>query len=156
MMAKNKFDRPDKPKDWCLTYEDLKKEAQAGKRKTIRKYEIEWAREYEESLIPQGYRYPEPSDVYIFNQDFQLRFLSHWSGPWTLGDDYTFKKGMKCHITYDNTIIRPERFDLRPFNYQEIFEAYKSSIKSPDPKRCKNISFNISKKEFDEYFELLD
>ncbi|MCB9426331.1 MAG: hypothetical protein H6584_04805 [Flavobacteriales bacterium] len=150
----SKLNIPVKPKDWCLTYEDLKQEAKSGKRKTIRRYEIEWANEYEKSLIPKGYRYPHIDDVYVFNQELTLFFSSQWSGPWGSGDYYTFQKGMKCQITYGDNIIRPERFYLRPFNYEEILDDYRRKYDPFRPYRCTNISFNIYKEEFDKYFEL--
>jgi hypothetical protein len=45
-------ERPPRPEDWHFTFADLMAEMKAGKRKSIGQPELDWAREYERSMIP--------------------------------------------------------------------------------------------------------
>jgi len=41
--------------------------------------EVDWARNYERSLIPAGTRFPKKGDVYEATEDLQVSYLTSWS-----------------------------------------------------------------------------
>jgi hypothetical protein len=45
-------ERPPRPEDWHFTFADLMAEMKAGKRKSVGQPELDWARDYERSMIP--------------------------------------------------------------------------------------------------------
>ena len=47
--------------------------------------EVDWARDYERSLIPAGTRFPKKGDVYEATRDVEVSYLTSWSAPFTGG-----------------------------------------------------------------------
>ena len=84
-----------RPKDWKLTIADLLNEMSEGKRKNCGQQELEWAREYERSLIPSNYRFPLKGDLYESNIDQMIEFLTSWEAPFTGSGKSMLYKGEK-------------------------------------------------------------
>ena len=55
---------PPAPEGWNKTLADLMDEVTTGKRKSLGSPEIDWARDYERSLLPVGTRFPQRGDLY--------------------------------------------------------------------------------------------
>src|SRR6266480_3217633 len=82
-----------RPPDWNLTIDDLIAEMKAGKRGSVGQPELDWAREYERSLIPEGIRFPQKGDVYESLKDQTVSYLIAWHGPFTTGGEAPLLKG---------------------------------------------------------------
>ncbi len=63
---------PPAPEGWNKTLADLDAEYRAGARVTLGSPEVDWAREYERSLLPADTRFPREGDVYEALEDFEL------------------------------------------------------------------------------------
>lgn len=87
-----------RPVDWKLTIADLMLEMKEGKRKSIGQPDLDWAREYEISIIPDGYRFPKTGDVYESIADQEVEFMTAWAAPFTGGGQGTLLKGEKIWI----------------------------------------------------------
>ena len=79
--------KPPRPADWNKTIDDLVQEMNAGLRMAIGQPEIDWAREYTRSLIPDGLRYPQQGDVYESLFDQPIRYMTAWHAPYTGGGE---------------------------------------------------------------------
>ena len=90
-----------RPADWNMTIDDLFAEMIAGKRKSVGNPEIEWAREYEKSLIPEGSRFPKNGDVYESKANQTVHYMTAWSAPFTGGGEATLLKGERIWIDND-------------------------------------------------------
>lgn len=91
-------DIPPRPADWKSTIDDLMIEMKEGKRNGIGQPDLEWAREYEISLIPEGYRFPKTGDVYESIADQEVEFMTAWAAPFTGGGQGTILKGERIWI----------------------------------------------------------
>jgi len=89
---------PPRPHGWNLTIADLMAEMNAGKRKSLDSPEVEWARDYERSLIPADTRFPKQGDVYEALHDTPVHFMTAWSAPFTGGGDSFLKAGDKVLV----------------------------------------------------------
>jgi hypothetical protein len=89
---------PPRPPGWNLTIADLMAEMNAGKRKSLDGPEVEWAREYERSLIPVDTRFPRQGDVYEALHDAPVHFMTAWSAPFTGGGESVLKAGDKVLV----------------------------------------------------------
>ena len=88
----------ERPADWNLTISDLSAEMKAGKRKSIGQPELDWAREYERSLIPVGVRFPRKGDVYESLEDQPVQYMTAWAAPFTGGGDTVLLKGERVWV----------------------------------------------------------
>ena len=87
-----------RPPDRNLTVDDLIAEMNAGKRRSVGQPEIEWAREYEKSLIPEGTGFPKKGDVYESSSDQTVHYMTAWSAPFTGGGEGTLFKDERIWI----------------------------------------------------------
>jgi hypothetical protein len=106
------------PPEWKKTIEDLFDEA----RKTgaaVGSPEVDWARDYERSLIPTGTRFPKKGDVYEATRDIEVNYLTSWSSPVTGGGSGTLKKGERVIIAHE-PLPRPIAADAKPIDYARV------------------------------------
>lgn len=89
---------PPRPAEWKKTIGDLVQEMNAGLHTAIGQPEIDWAREYERSLISDGLRYPQKGDVYESLIDQPIRFMTAWFAPYTGGGESTIYAGERIWI----------------------------------------------------------
>lgn len=87
-----------RPLDWKLTIDDLMSEMKEGKRKGIGQDELDWAREYQISIIPESYRFPRQGDLYESILDQEIDFMTSWSAPFTGSGQGTLLKGERIWI----------------------------------------------------------
>jgi hypothetical protein len=87
-----------RPAGWNRTISDLMAEMKEGKRASVGQPEIDWARDYERSLIPQGMRFPRKGDLYEALEDMKVDFLTAWSAPFTGGGTGLLRKGERVYL----------------------------------------------------------
>lgn len=98
---------PPRPDDWNLTLKDLFREMDEGKRKSLGQPEMEWAREYEASLIPEDYRFPHKGDLYESKKEQVVDYLTSWAAPFTGGDKTTIYPGERFWIDSEPIFDKP-------------------------------------------------
>ena len=91
---------PPAPPGWNKTLQDLSDEAKKGGL-PVGSPEVDWARDYERSLIPVGTRFPKKGDVYEAVEDHQISYLTGWSAPFTSGGIGTLMKGERVIVEHD-------------------------------------------------------
>jgi hypothetical protein len=107
---------PPAPPGWNKTIQDLSDEAKkAGS--PLGSPEVDWARDYERSLIPAGTRFPKKGDVYEATEDMQVSYLTSWSAPFTGGGTGTLKKGERVIMEHDMILPRPVAVYAKPIDY---------------------------------------
>lgn len=84
---------PPAPDDWNKTIADLFAEIDRGERTCVGSPEIDWAREYERSLIPPAMRFPKKGDVYEAQSDMTVHYMTSWAAPFTGGGEGLLRKG---------------------------------------------------------------
>ena len=142
------------PADWNLTISDLMEELKNGKRKEIRDPEMTWAREYERSLIPSHYRFPQKGDLYAANFKQEVAFLTSWSAPYTGGGTTTLFKDEKIWVDTDLLDKKPIGAYLLAVDYKEL---EKRIVSESDRNSLKygSFCFHINTKTLNENFKLL-
>jgi hypothetical protein len=111
---------PPRPENWNLTLADLLAEAQAGKRKILGHPELDWARDYERSLIPGNMRFPHKGDVYESLQDMEVEFLTAWAAPFTGGGKAMLFQGEQVFIDTEPSEAKPLGSYAKAVLYEEL------------------------------------
>jgi hypothetical protein len=111
---------PPRPADWKKTIDDLVQEMNAGLRTSIGQPEIDWAREYSRSLIPDGLRYPQKGDVYESVFDQPIRYMTAWHAPYTGGGESTIYSGERVWIASAPNDEKPIGVYALPVRYDEM------------------------------------
>lgn len=114
--------KKDRPADWNLTISDLMAEMNAGKRKSVGQPELDWAREYERSLIPEGHRFPRKGDVYESLEDQTVHYMTAWAAPFTGGGDAMLLKGEQIWINSQPVDQKPIGTYALPLEYEKLEE----------------------------------
>jgi hypothetical protein len=111
-----------RPSDWKKTIGDLFTEMNEGLRNEICQQELDWAREYVTSLIPDGSRYPRKGDVYESLADQPVRYMTAWRAPFTGGGDSTIFAGERVWINAEPVDEKPIAVYAIPIEYKTIEE----------------------------------
>jgi hypothetical protein len=111
---------PQRPADWNKTIGDLMQEMTAGLRKSIGQPEIEWAREYERSLIPDGLRYPTQGDIFESLVDQPIHYMTAWSAPYTGGGEGKILAGERVWIESEPSGEKPIGVYAMPLDYDQL------------------------------------
>lgn len=111
---------PPAPPGWNLTLADLSAEMKAGKRQSVGRPELDWARDYERSLIPAHMRFPQQGDVYEAIEDTQVRYLTKWAAPFTGGGDGLLHKGEQVFVEHAPISAEPIGANVVALNYESI------------------------------------
>lgn len=142
------------PEGWNLTISDLMQEMNDGKRKQVGHPEIEWAREFERSLIPEDYRFPQKGDLYESKTDQTIEFLTSWAAPFTGGGESTILKGEKIWISSDPSDKKPISTYALPVNYKELEQRMVASSDRNAPKYG-GFYFSIKTNDLNENYILI-
>ncbi len=142
------------PADWKLTISDLFEELKIGKRTEIKDPEMTWAREYERSLIPSNYRYPQKGDLYVASFDQDVSFMTSWSAPYTGGGTTKLFKDEQIWIDSSPMDEKPIGVYLLAVDYKDlenriVSESDRTSFKYD------SFYFHISTKILNENFKLV-
>jgi hypothetical protein len=96
-----KLDKPPPaPPGWNRTIADLTAELKSGVRLTLGSPEVDWARDYERSLLPPNTRFPCDGDVYEAIEDIELPYMTVWNAPFTGGGCGTIHQGERVVVRY--------------------------------------------------------
>lgn len=145
---------PPAPPGWNKTIEDLLAEAQRGERKTVGSPEIDWARQYMRSLIPEGMRFPRKGDTYVAVRDLEVRYMTNWAKPFTGGGKGTLKSGEQVRITQEMLDPRPIGFYAQAVNYADVERQLVPSDERADPSYS-GFSLSLKTSELDGNFKLI-
>jgi hypothetical protein len=110
---------PARPADWNMTIDDLLAEGRAARR-TVSGRELEWARQYELSLLPAGTRFPRLGDIYAANADVTVSYMTAWAAPYTGGGESTLYAGERIHIHVEPADATPVGTYALPVDYTAV------------------------------------
>jgi hypothetical protein len=142
------------PSDWYLTISDLFAEFESGKRSEIKDPEMTWAREYERSLIPSDYRYPQKGDVYEANVDQDVSYITSWSAPYTGGGTTKLFAGEQIWVASGPIGAKPIGAYLLAMDYNDL-ESRILSSNDRNSIKYEGFSFSIDTKSLNENFKLI-
>ncbi|MDZ4201257.1 MAG: hypothetical protein U1C96_03825, partial [Gallionella sp.] len=84
---------------WNKTIDDLFNEMKAGTRRSLGSPEADWARAYEQSLLPEGIHAPCKNEVYEVLDPCEATYLTAWDGPYTGGCSVILLQGWRLRIS---------------------------------------------------------
>jgi hypothetical protein len=137
---------PPAPPGWNKTVEDLVAEAQRGERKSVGSPEVDWARTYARSLIPEGTRMPKKGDVYEVIADVEVTYLTHWAAPFTGGGKGVLRAGEQVRVTDHQYDPKPIVFSAQPVNRADVEQRFVPLNERSNPKYS---GFSLSMKTID-------
>jgi hypothetical protein len=110
----------ERPSDWHLTFSDLMEEIKTGKRKIICQTELDWAGEYERSLLPDDIQFPASGDVYESLDNQTINYLTAWEAPSTGKGQGNLLKGEKVWINSEPVDLKAIGTYALPIEYKEL------------------------------------
>jgi hypothetical protein len=116
-------ERPPRPEDWHFTFADL----MAEKRQSVGQPELDWARDYERSLIPPAMRFPQKRDVYEALHDMEVEFMTAWAAPFTGGGKSLLMQGEKVFVHFDPAEEKPIGAYVEAMEYNMLEERMVSA-----------------------------
>jgi hypothetical protein len=146
---------PPAPPGWNKTIEDLLAEVRRGERKSVGSPELDWARQYMRSMIPEGTRYPRKGDVYEATADVEVRYITHWAAPFTGGGTGTLKAGERVRVIQDMWDPKPVGFYAQPINLADVEQRLVPLQQRADPKYS-GFSLSLRTIELKDKFRLLN
>ena len=111
---------PPAPPGWNKTIQDVFDEAKKSG-STVGSPEVDWARDYERSLIQPGTRFPKKDDIYEAIGDVDVSYLTSCSAPLTGGGSGVLKRGEQVLINYE-PLPRPIAANAKAINYTRVEE----------------------------------
>lgn len=108
---------PPAPPGWNKTVADLLAEA-TGSGIIYAHPEMDWARDYERSLIPAGYRFPRKGDVYEALRDMPVKYMTDWRAPFTGGGEATLLGGEQVRVYCEPQGPEPLGAYVVPVDYE--------------------------------------
>ncbi len=115
-------ERLPRPADWHFTFADLMAEMKAGKRNSVGQPELDWARDYERSLIPAAMRFPQKGDVYEVLQDMEVEFMTAWAAPFTGGGKGMLMQGERVIVHIEPAEAKPIGAYAKAVKYKAVEE----------------------------------
>jgi hypothetical protein len=143
-----------RPKDWNLKFSDLVQEVKDGKRKYIGHPETTWAHEYDLSLMPSDYRFPQKGDLYESIFDQTIEFQTGWKAPFTGGGKSVLYIGERIWVSSESPFEKPLGVYALPVNYKELETRMVPSDERNDSKYIGFI-ISISTRTLNENFNLI-
>jgi hypothetical protein len=116
---KKQEDVSDRPPDWKKTGTDLYNEMHSGEREFIPQKELEWAADYERSLIPSAFKFPKKGYVYEALEDIDVDIEIWYNAPGSGSEDGKIFKGEKIWIYYE-TGEREIEPCAHPIDYKKL------------------------------------
>ena len=144
----------ERPADWKFTTDDLFKELESKKRSTIYQREIDWAKDYERSLMPSSYRYPKEGDIYESAEDQIISYLTAWSAPYTGDGSAMLFKGERILINTESRDEKPVVAYAIPVEYEKLHVRMVPEKVRTSPKYG-GFYFCFSTKDLNEKFRLI-
>jgi hypothetical protein len=143
------------PEGWNLTYDDLFAEMRAGKRKSVGKPEMDWAIEYETSLLPPNTRFPKKGDLYESLADQQIEYMTAWAAPYTGGGKGLLLKGERIWIHSDPRDEKPLGAYALPVEYEKVEERMVAAAER-ETEKYGGLYFYFKTVELEKNFRLIE
>jgi hypothetical protein len=121
---------PPAPPGWNKTLADLMSEVDSGLRQSVSSPEIDWAHDYERSLLPSDTRFPCEGEVYEALDDILVDYLTSWATPFTGGGKGTLLRGEKVVIRYAPKDTRPILVYADPVDYAAVERRVVPAVES--------------------------
>lgn len=110
------------------------KRDETGTRPSISGVELEWAREYERSLIPAEVRFPRKGDVYEALNDLRVSYVTDWAAPYSGGGEAIVYKGERIIVDVRPDGLKPVGVYAKPVNYLKVEERVVPEWERESPK----------------------
>ncbi len=121
------------PPGWNKTHEDLMAEMKSGKRLSIGRAEIDWATQYEQSILSPNIRFPKVGEVYEAVQDTDVQFEIYFSAPVTNSGNGRLLNGERVKITYILPEDKPIWAFADPIQYRAVEERFVQKAQREPP-----------------------
>lgn len=108
-----------RPPGWKKTIKDVFDEYRSKKDKTVPMIELEWAADYESSLLPREYIFPKKGYVYEAIEDIDIELEIWYNAPGSGCDDAKLFKGEKIWV-YSDTPDKSIEAYLQPVEYDKL------------------------------------
>ena len=137
------------PNGWSKTTRDL-----IAENRFISAEEMSWAREYEKSQLRLWVKFPVNGEIYEAICDVEVRYVTHWSAPYTGGDKCILVKGTKVRVILNKGENEPLVVSADPLEYEKIEQE---TVPEAERKAFKYKGFNLSIKtaELNRSFKLV-
>ena len=112
------------PPGWNKTHEDLHAEMKTGKRRSIVRAEMDWATQYEQSLLPADIRFLKVGEVYEAAQDIDVQFEIYFAAPVTNSGNGSLFKGERVKIKFISPRDKPIWAFAKPLRYRAVEKRF--------------------------------
>ena len=146
---------PPAPSDWRLTIDDLMREMKEGKRKSIGSPEVDWARDYERSLLLSSTRFPKQGDVYSAIEDMEVSYMTAWRAPFTGGGKTTIRRGERFWIDSAPSSQQPISVYAVAMRYDALELEVIPAVERENPK-YNGYYFSFKTEDLNTRFHLVD
>ena len=144
---------PPAPPGWNKTISDLIAEMELGV--NVGPPEIEWARDYERSLLPPDVRFPMKGDVYEALEDTDINYLTSWAAPFTGGGKAILKKGERIKVTHGPLEPRPIGVNVEATDYTRLEERMVPSSER-NHEKYRGFYFSVKTLDLNRRFKLIE
>ena len=139
------------PPDWNRTIADLMAEIDRGEREGgISGEEIEWARDYERSLLPPDTVFPADGEVWEAIGDAEVLVMRHYAAPVTDTNEAVLPLGERVRVIGSH-LPEPIIITAVPLRYDELLETLVPADVRAEP-RFTNYSLSIPTAYFNQHF----
>jgi len=121
------------PENWTKTIDNLFDEEEQGLRENISDDELEWAKNYELSLLPKAMRFPRKGDVYECLEERDIEYLTIWENDEIDGGDTQLQKGDRLLIGEAPEEQQPLGVYLEAFDYDGLEKRMIPAKERKDP-----------------------
>jgi hypothetical protein len=143
------------PPGWNKTIEDLFQEMKQGERLFGTGDEIEWARDYERSLLPSGTVFPRGKQIWeaIHECDVMVHYI--FAAPTSDCGTGRLTAGERVRITEGGTDPKPIVVSFLPLRYDELQRGLVPADVRREP-RYTNYALSVRTAYFNEHFRLVE
>lgn len=134
---------PPAPAGWNKTIADLFRELESGTRTSLGSPELDWARDYERGLMPEGIRFPCKGDVYEVVDSCEATYLTFWEAPFTGGGEVTLSPGWRLRVSETSRYERPVSVYAEAVDYQAL-ESIVVPFEDRNSGKYRGFSFSVS------------
>jgi hypothetical protein len=145
---------PPAPPSWNKTIRDLLAEVDRGESGSVGSPEVDWARDYERSMLPADIRYPRKGDIYEAVTDFEVTYLTAWTAPYTGDGRGSLKGGDRLCIEHEPSNPKPTSVYATAVNYEDL----EKRLVPPDVRKNEQYSgyyFSIKTADLHSLFKLV-
>lgn len=108
-------------------------EMHSGKRPSIGRAEMDWATQYEQSLLPPNIRFPKVGEIYEAIQDTDVQFEIYFSAPITNSGNGKLLTGERVRVTFISPKDRPIWAFARPIQYRTVEDRFVDKAQCDPP-----------------------